>query len=177
MEFYQIKSIEEFDSGERIILDFAEKINEDEGVLAGNSSELFALFLSENRESDGYEKREFRVNLGSLHQYVLLKDNKTKYLGEVIPTDSIAVYSNNGNERFLKVARVKREFRPLLRIELLNESKTCSIYCQNATTVHFVTEKGVKTLNNLSTSDKILCAKLRSARHQGQSIEEYLLEL
>ena len=78
-----IFSIDSSGVGERVCIDLIERLEVGEGMIIGSNASLLALVHGETIESHFVPTRPFRVNAGSIHSYVLMSDNSTKYLSAV----------------------------------------------------------------------------------------------
>ena len=175
MEFVNSKIAEIIDMGEgtRVEVDFIDILGENEGILVGDTARGYFLVLAETRATETYPPRPFRVNAGSIHQYICVKDGETKYLSELRSGDRVLVTDGKG-ERYVTVGRVKIEKREFLHIKLENGT-TATL--QKADSVH-VSGKGVALhLLECKEGDEISAALSESvARHKGKAIEEQIEE-
>ncbi len=161
-------------TGVRVELDFIDALSEEEGILIGNTCKGFVKAMSENREVDTYPRRVFRVNAGALHQYVYMRDGVTKYLAEVEPGDELTVFSPDGF-RTASVGRVKKEKRPLWRIELENG---ISATVQEADSVYLEGSGSSSAFTGLSEGDSLASYPAEPCgRHKGEAVAEYIEEL
>jgi 3-dehydroquinate synthase class II len=175
MELVESKIVEITDMGDgsRAELDFIDILNEDEGVLVGNTGAGYILVLAETRSTDTYPPRPFRVNVGSIHQYVYVGNDVTRYVSEIKPGDKILV-TNGISERMIAVGRVKIERRPIKRVVLDN---SISASLQNADSI-FVKEKNTAAhfieLQCESSIASFLSGNV--ARHKGEAVDEFIIE-
>lgn len=175
MELAESKIVEIMDMGEgtRAEIDFIDMLNEDEGVMIGNTGAGFLLVLAETRSTDTYPPRPFRVNVGSIHQYVYVGNNTTKYVSEIMPGDKVVV-TNGVSERMVAVGRIKIERRPIKRIVLENTISASlqaadSIFLKgNDAVVHFIELQCESTVASFLSDS--------TARHKGEAVDEFIIE-
>ncbi|SEA78210.1 3-dehydroquinate synthase II [Thalassobacillus cyri] len=174
-EFLEVMKIEEVGEGMRVCLDFIDILQPQDGVYVGNTGYGYVKVLSENRESENYPPRPFRINCGSFHQY-LYQENKTHYLHELNPGEKINVEGEQ-EERELSLGRVKIEKRPFVRVECQSEEGTVSVTLQKTTSVHVLEEnKGEISMEDLEIGHRILCLKDKPGRHLGEQVDEVIVE-
>ncbi|KAB8137672.1 3-dehydroquinate synthase [Gracilibacillus oryzae] len=174
----EVVAMESIGEGTRVCLDFVDKLQPTEGILVGNTGHGYLLVLAENRTTDTYPARPFRVNAGAIHQYALTDEGKTSYLAELKPGDQIAVMSAEGKKRNIAIGRVKMEKRPFLRIVLKSEGAVISATLQDADSVHVLGHDGSeKQVLDLQQGDRIMIVKDQPGRHLGEKIEEEIIEL
>ena len=158
----------------RVELDFIDALSEEEGILIGNTCLGFVKAMSENRQVETYPRRVFRVNAGALHQYVYTVGGAVKYLAEVEPGDLISVFSESG-VRSVCVGRVKKEQRPLWRLELENG---ISATVQEADSVYLAGEEEAAAFVGLKEGDVLVSYPQEPCgRHKGEAVEEFIEEL
>ena len=58
-------------------------------MLIGSRASFFFLVHSETVPSEYIPTREFRVNAGAMHSYILGEDGKTRYLSELKASDKV----------------------------------------------------------------------------------------
>lgn len=175
--YLEVISITEIGEGMRACIDFVDVLQPEDGVYVGNTGHGYIKVLSENRASDGYPSRPFRINCGAFHQYVIQKD-KTYYLHEIKPGESLYI-SDAKTEKSIPVGRVKIEKRPLLRIECKHgeTGQIISATLQKSTSVHVLEEtKGEACILDIKTGDKISCILDEPGRHLGEQITEEIIE-
>lgn len=159
--------------GTRVEIDFIDVLTEDEGILVGNTARGYVRVLAENRETETYPPRPFRVNAGAIHQYIYIGNNKTKYLSEIKPGDSIYV-TDGTKERQVTVGRVKIEKRDFIRIAFASD---VSATLQKADSIFIAGKEGAVHL--LDIEEGIQVETLHDqmiARHKGEMIEESICE-
>lgn len=175
MELAESKIVEMLDMGDgtRAELDFIDILNEDEGVLVGNTGSGFVLVLAETRSTDTYPPRPFRVNIGAIHQYIYIGDDVTKYVSEIKPGDKVLV-TNGVSERMVAVGRIKIEKRPIKRIVLENSISASlqvadSIFLKGKNTAaHFIELQCDNTIASYLSDN--------TARHKGEAVNEFIIE-
>lgn len=173
--YCEVVSIKPIGEGLRVCIDFVDALSPDEGVMVGNTGHGYILLLSENIATETYPARPFRVNAGALHQYLLLEGEETCYLSELMPGDSVPVYSRD-TKRTVSVGRVKIERRNLLRIECKVDDKVISCTVQTSDSIHFLGEDNPIDAPSLKVGDKISCVIDQPGRHLGKRKEEYIDE-
>lgn len=173
--FLEVTGIKEIGDGMRVCIDFVDILDQHDGLYVGNTGHGYIKVLSENRQSDGYPPRPFRINCGSYHQY-LYQNEKTTYLHEVHPGNKLIV-TDEQSEKSIPVGRVKIEKRPFIRVECKNGDSITSATLQNSTSVYLVEEtKGEIPIIDLSLGDRIACIEDTPGRHLGEKIEEIIIE-
>ncbi len=169
----KIKEIRDMGVGSRVEIDFVDILDEDEGVLVGDTARGFFLVLAETRETDTYPPRPFRVNAGSIHQYIYVDDGKTKYLSELRSGDTVLV-TNTHEERYVSVGRVKIEKREFIHVVLEND---ITATLQKADSVHIAGEKGALHLIESTIGDDVVFIESdKIARHKGEAVQEEIIE-
>ena len=173
LEIVEIESIETGHVGERICIDFIGLLNKGEGVITGSSSKMMGLIHGETIESEFVPTRPFRVNAGPVHAYILMADDRTKYLSELKSGDSLKVIDFRGNTRELTVGRVKIETRPLILFKLLHQNTFRSnMFVQQAETVRLVRPNGIPlSATEAIIGDNILAKVEKMGRHVGTIIQ------
>jgi len=148
-----------------------------EGILTGNTSSCLFLVHSESVKNPYVNTRPFRVNAGAVHAYVLVPNNKTKYLSELKSGDEILIVDYKGDTHISYVGRVKIEKRPMLFISTIYKDKEFSIILQNAETIRLVKKNGSPiSVVDLKKGDRVLAYIHFQARHFGIKIDETIIE-
>ncbi|WP_082235367.1 3-dehydroquinate synthase II [Halobacillus massiliensis] len=174
-EFVEITKIEEIGDGMRVCLDFIDILKPTDGVYVGNTGHGYVKVLAENRESDGYPPRPFRLNCGSFHQY-LYQEEKTYYLHELQPGKKLKI-TDEESEREIAIGRVKIEKRPFVRVEAGRGEQTISATLQKSSSVHLMEESdGEISILDLKEGQKILALLDKPGRHLGEKIDEVIVE-
>lgn len=172
----EVISIESIGVGSRVCIDLIDKLDPIEGVLIGNTGHGYIQVLSENRTTETYPARSFRVNCGAIHQYVSIGENKTTYLAEVKPGLELPIIKN-GQIRKVAVGRVKVEKRKFLRLVCQVDDIHISATLQDSDSVHVVADDGKpKAVIDLKPGDRIQCVPDQPGRHLGEKIEEEITE-
>ena len=170
-------SIEGLGEGTRVCLDFIDVLEKDEGVLVGNTGHGYALLLAECWSSKTYPPRPFRVNVGAIHQYLLMDGDKTCYLSDIKPGMKVAVWKVDGTCRLVAVGRVKVEKRELVRVIFNLEGGEISVTVQESDSIRFLSSGKTIQMMNLNIGDEVLSCMDTPGRHIGERIEEYIQEL
>ncbi|MCP3029866.1 3-dehydroquinate synthase II [Halobacillus sp. A1] len=174
-EFVKITKIEEVGEGMRVCLDFIDNLNPSDGLYVGNTGHGYIKVLAENRESDGYPPRPFRINCGAFHQYLYQK-TKTYYLHELTPGEKL-ILTDEKIEREISIGRVKTEKRPFVRVEGEIGGRTISATLQQSSSVYLMEEsEGEIPLLQLKTGHKVLGLMDKPGRHLGEQIDEVIEE-
>ncbi len=173
--YLEVTEITEIGEGMRVCIDFVDVLSESDGLFVGNTGEGYIKVLSENRHSEGYPPRPFRINCGSFHQYIYQED-KSNYLHEIEPGVGLII-AGEDEKKSVPVGRVKMEKRPLIRVVCSDGNKTISATLQKSTSV-FVTTEAHPAVNilDLKTGDRILCQTDKPGRHLGKQIDEIIVE-
>ncbi|WP_182200826.1 3-dehydroquinate synthase II [Paraliobacillus salinarum] len=174
----EVMSITSIGLGSRVCIDVVDVLDSLEGIAVGNTGSGYLFVLSENRTTETYPPRVFRVNGGALHQYIYLGEGKTTYLSEMKPGQVIPVWSEDG-ERKIAIGRVKVEKRPFLRVvcKVEGTNQEISATLQEADSVHVRMVNGeAKAVLNLQVGDQLACIPDEPGRHLGEKIEEEIRE-
>src|SRR5690606_41463764 len=123
--YLEVISITEIGEGMRACIDFVDVLQPEDGLYVGNTGHGYIKVLSENRASDGYPPRPFRINCGAFHQYVIQKD-KTYYLHEIKPGETL-YKSDAKTEKTNQVRRLKIKKMIQLRNECKNKENCTNI--------------------------------------------------
>lgn len=175
-QFYQITEIKEIGEGMRVCIDFVDILQPEEGLYAGNTGHGYIRVLSENRKSEGYPARPFRLNAGAFHQY-LYQSAKTRYLAELTPGEQLKI-TNGSSEREVAIGRVKIEKRLLLRVTCKKEDHIISATLQKSSSIWLIEkENGQTPLQQLKEGDYIACLPDEPGRHLGEKIDEVIIEI
>jgi 3-dehydroquinate synthase II len=174
----KVTSIESGGFGERVCIDLIERLKEGEGIMVGSTSNALCLVHGETLESEFVPSRPFRVNVGAIHSYILMKDDVTKYLSELISGEKVKITNYDGNERYASIGRIKIERRPFLKISYSNEQIKGQIILQQAETVRLIDNLGrAVSVTNIKIGDKILVMQDSRMRHIGNAIEGEMSEI
>jgi 3-dehydroquinate synthase II len=174
----KITKVLDVGNGERACIDTASRLSVGEGLLVGSRASFFFLVHSETIPSEYIPTREFRVNAGAIHSYVLGDDGKTRYLSELKAADHVRMVTNEGDSREVVIGRVKIERRPLVMIEASVAGESGTIMLQKAETIRLMRSDGVPiSVTDLKVGDEIMIhVAPGKARHFGGEIDEFILE-
>ncbi|SHM66705.1 3-dehydroquinate synthase II [Gracilibacillus kekensis] len=173
----EIIRTESIGEGSRVCLDFVDHLEPTEGILLGNTGHGYLFVLAENRTTDTYPARPFRINSGAIHHYVLKESSKTAYLAELKPGDKITVLNAKGETRQVALGRVKIEKRPLMRIVARISNMEVSVTLQEADSVHLLSANyKEKQAISLVEGDRVLVQLDQPGRHLGEKIDEEIIE-
>ena len=179
LEEVEIVSVEPLGMGDRVVVDTSSILKPGEGVLVGNSASGMFLVYNENVENPYCDPRPFRVNAGGVHAYILLPEDKTKYLCELKSGMDILIVNEAGDTKKAIVGRAKIEKRPMILVIARKKDKNFSVILQNAETIRLTKKDGKYiSVTKLKKGDKVL-AYVRDdnyGRHFGQKIKEDILE-
>ena len=164
--------------GERACVDTTSTLNVGEGMLVGSMSSFFFLVHSETISSEYIPTRQFRVNAGAIHSYILGGDDKTRYLSELKSGDTVQIVDCKGSRRVVTVGRVKIERRPLVMVVAKTGDEEGSVMLQKAETVRLVKPDStpVAATGIKEGDDLLVHLAARKGRHFGGSIDEFILE-
>jgi len=168
----RITEIKPLRSGARICIDTCDLMKEGEGMLLGCQSSGLFLIQAETEENPFVAPRPFRVNAGSIAQYLLTQGGKTKYLSELRIGDEVLIVDRNGGNRVTNICRTKIEWRPLLLVEAEFNNKKFKTIVQNAETIRLVTKDGTKSVKELAKRDEVLVHIQEGGRHFGRLVKE-----
>jgi 3-dehydroquinate synthase II len=165
-------------NGERVCIDTASQLSVGEGMLIGSRASFFFLVHSETVPSEYIPTREFRVNAGAIHSYVLGDEGKTRYLSELKASDKVRTVSNDGSSRQVVIGRVKIERRPLMMIEAVADGEQGTVMLQKAETIRLIRPDGSPvSVTDIKPGDEVLVHVTRNkARHFGGEVDEFILE-
>jgi len=173
----EVTNVKVLGSGERACVDTCNIMGLGEGMLVGNSPKMLFLVQSESMEVEYCATRPFRVNAGAVHSYVLLPEEKTKYLLELASGDEALSVNHKGETKKVIVGRNKVENRPLVLIEAKVGAQIGAVILQNAETIRVIITGGKSiSVSELKKGDKILVKIGEAGRHFGQAIKEKILE-
>ncbi len=173
-----VKGVKLVGEGSRVCVDTIETLNPSEGMLVGSFSSFLFLVHAEVYSSKFTSPRPFRVNAGAVHSYILVDEEKTKYLSEIKSGDKVLISDSAGNARITFVGRSKLERRPMVLIMAESEGRFGTVILQYAETVLLVGEKGEPiSVTEIKEGDKILAMVSEPAgRHFGLKVEEEIKE-
>ena len=148
-------------------------------MLVGNSSAFTFLVHAETEHNDYVAARPFRVNAGGVHAYVMLPDDRTRYLEELSAGDEMLIVEADGSSSLAVVGRVKVEVRPMLYVEAetVDGKASGATFLQNAETIRLVRPDGSPvSVVELKSGDEVLCHTDQAGRHFGMRISEGIQE-
>lgn len=174
----EVVEVENVGMGERACVDTVTILNIGEGLLVGNTAQLFFLIHNESVGSAFTSPRPFRVNAGAVHCYVMMPNFSTKYLSELSAGMRVLVVSSNGRTRVASIGRVKIERRPLKLVKAKAKDVEGSVILQDAETIRLIKSDGSPTsITEIKPGDEIIAyySELK-ARHFGKTINEFIIE-
>ncbi|MDR3291724.1 MAG: 3-dehydroquinate synthase II [Methanobrevibacter sp.] len=172
-----ITDIKSLSSGDRVCIDTSSILNIGEGMLIGSYSKAMFLIHSETLESEYVASRPFRVNAGPVQAYIMVPNNKTRYLSELETGDEVLAVDKNGKTRTVIIGRIKIEKRPLMLIEAECDDLKIKTLVQNAETIRLVNSDGNPvSVCELKVGDKVKVFVDDNARHFGIAINETIIE-
>ena len=172
-----VTEVEETGSADRVCVDTASMLEDDEGMLVGSMSRGLFFVHAETADSPYVASRPFRVNAGAVHAYVRTPDGGTKYLSELRSADEVQVVDTDGNTREAIVGRVKIEKRPMFRVQAeTEEGDRIETLLQNAETIKIATKDGRKAVTDLEVGDELKVFYEDTARHFGEAVDESIIE-
>jgi len=165
-------------NGERACIDTASQLNVGEGLLIGSTAGLFFLVHSETVPSEYIPTREFRVNAGAIHSYILGGDGKTRYLSELKASDKVTTVTGIGDSREVVVGRVKIERRPLVMVEAIADDQVGTAMLQKAETIRLIRADGTPvSVTDLKVGEEVMVHMSKSkGRHFGGEVDEFIVE-
>jgi len=165
-------------TGERACIDTASQLSVGEGLLIGSRASLFFLVHSETVPSEYIPTREFRVNAGAIHSYILGGEEKTRYLSELKASDKVMTVRSDGRSRQVVVGRVKIERRPLVMVEAEADGETGTAMLQKAETIRLIRADGTPvSVTDLKVGEEVMVHMSKNkARHFGGEVDEFILE-
>ena len=179
LQTVRITAVQPVSMSDRCCIDTTSLLPPGEGLLVGNSADAMFLVHNENVPSPYCAARPFRVNAGAVHAYILLPENRTRYLAELVSGDELLSCDPHGNTRVVAVGRNKIERRPMLLVTAQdNAGREVSLILQNAETVRLTAADGSpRPVTTLQPGDTVLAALFtQTGRHFGQAVEESIRE-
>lgn len=173
----RIEATEPVGVADRVCVDTTAMLRPGQGLLAGDAASALFLVYNENVASPYCDKRPFRVNVGAVHAYVRLPEDKTGYLAEVKAGTQVLICDPKGNTFPLAVGRAKIEKRPMLLIRGQVGKKPISLVMQNAETIRLTAVSGEPlSVTKLKAGDEVLAYVEEGGRHFGVSVKETITE-
>jgi 3-dehydroquinate synthase II len=175
---FKIASTEILGIGSRVCVDTTSILAPGQGMLAGDASNAMFLVYNENVASPYCDPRPFRVNVGAVHAYIKLPDNKTNYVGELKSGSQVLVCDPKGNTQIVYVGRAKIERRPMLLVRAQYQKRQITLVMQNAETIRLTGAGGQPvSITKLKPGDQVLGFVEESCgRHFGVKIKESICE-
>jgi 3-dehydroquinate synthase II len=164
--------------GDRVCVDTISQLSVGEGMLVGSRANFFFLVHSESVPTEYIPTRPFRVNAGALHSYLLVDEQRTRYLSELESGDKVMVVGVDGRRRETVVGRVKIERRPMIFVEAEVENDRASVILQKAETIRLVRPNGEAVgVMGLKVGEEVLVHLNKiKARHLGGEVDEFVIE-
>jgi len=174
----EVVAVEEAGSADRVCVDTATLMDDDEGLLVGSMSRGLLFVYAETADSPYVDPRPFRVNAGAVHAYLRVSGGETRYLSELESGDEVLVADTAGNTRSAVVGRVKIERRPMFRVAVTvaGEDDRVETLVQNAETIKVATEDGRTAVTDLEAGDRVRLLYEPTGRHFGTAVEERIIE-
>lgn len=178
LEKVKITKIEQTWLCDRCCLDTWNILEPGRWMLVWNTSNAFFLVYNENVESPYCDPRNFRVNAWAVHAYILLPDNKTKYIWELKSWEPLLTCNEKGETMQAVLWRNKIEIRPMLEIEAVSESgRTVSLLMQNAETIRLTSPNWKPiSITHMKKGDTVMAYFQDWWRHFWQFIKETIDE-
>lgn len=86
--------------------------------------------------------------------------------------DEVLIVDRQGNSRSANIGRVKIEKRPMVLVEAEADGRKIKTITQNAETIRFVTDDGVRPITELKPNDQVLVRMQEGGRHFGVKVEK-----
>jgi 3-dehydroquinate synthase II len=188
----EVVDVERVGSADRVCVDTASLLDDDEGMLVGSMSRGLVFVHAETADSPYVSPRPFRVNAGAVHAYARAPGGETSYLSELESGDSVLVVDLDGGTREAVVGRAKIEHRPMFRVRVAVAADAASdggeddrddadrdefeTLLQNAETVKVATPDGPTAVTDLAAGDRIRVFYEPTARHFGEAVEGRIVE-
>ncbi len=174
----KVTKIVDVGNGERACIDTASQLTVGEGLLIGSRASFFFLVHSETVPSEYIPTREFRVNAGAIHSYVLGEDGKTRYLSELKASDKVRTVTSDGRSRQV----VDRQGQD--REEAAHDDRGVgrrgagTVMLQKAETIRLIRPDGSPvSVTDIKVGDEVLVHVTQNkARHFGGEVDEFILE-
>lgn len=170
-----VTKVEHIGMGERACIDTCSLLAQDEGCLIGSFSTGMFLSCSETHPLPYMPTRPFRWNAGAVHSYVLVPDNRTRYVSELAAGQPILVVRSTGEVREVRIGRVKIERRPLISVSATApDGRTINVIAQDDWHVRLLGPGGsVNNVTDLVPGDRLLGYAPKESRHVGLPITEF----
>ncbi|MBU9764885.1 3-dehydroquinate synthase II family protein [Mycobacterium sp. TNTM28] len=170
-----VTGVEHIGMGDRACIDTCSLLETDEGCLIGSFASGMFLSCSETHPLPYMPTRPFRWNAGAVHSYVLVPDNRTRYVSELRAGQPILAVRSDGTAREVRIGRVKIERRPLLSITATAPNgATVNVITQDDWHVRLLGPGGtVNNVTELKAGDRLLGCVPVESRHVGLPITEF----
>ncbi|MXP23236.1 3-dehydroquinate synthase II family protein [Gordonia sp. HNM0687] len=170
-----VTKVEHIGMGERACIDTCSLLAKDEGCLIGSFSTGMFLSCSETHPLPYMPTRPFRWNAGAVHSYVLVPDNRTRYVSELQAGQPILAVRSTGEVREVRIGRVKIERRPLISVTATtSDGRVVNVIAQDDWHVRLLGPGGsVNNVTDLKPGDKLLGHAPPESRHVGLPITEF----
>ncbi|RPA02604.1 3-dehydroquinate synthase II family protein [Gordonia sp. OPL2] len=170
-----VTKVEHIGMGERACIDTCSLLEKDEGCLIGSFSTGMFLSCSETHPLPYMPTRPFRWNAGAVHSYVLVPDNRTRYVSELQAGQPILAIRSTGEVREVRIGRVKIERRPLISVSATApDGRKVNVIAQDDWHVRLLGPGGsVNNVTDLKPGDKLLGYAPEESRHVGLPITEF----
>ncbi|MGV9712536.1 3-dehydroquinate synthase II family protein [Gordonia sp. NPDC003424] len=170
-----VTGVEHIGMGERACIDTCSLLEKDEGCLIGSFSTGMFLSCSETHPLPYMPTRPFRWNAGAVHSYVLVPDNRTRYVSELQVGQPILAIRSTGEVREVRIGRVKIERRPLISISATApDGRKVNVIAQDDWHVRLLGPGGsVNNVTDLRPGDTLLGYAPVESRHVGLPITEF----
>ena len=172
---FVVTGIEHIGMGDRACIDTCSLLETDEGCLIGSFAGGMFLSCSETHPLPYMPTRPFRWNAGAVHSYVLVPDNRTRYVSELRAGQPILAVRSDGTAREVRIGRVKIERRPLLSITATAPGgATVNVITQDDWHVRLLGPGAtVNNVTELKAGDRLLGCVPVESRHVGLPITEF----
>ncbi|MEE3849405.1 3-dehydroquinate synthase II family protein [Gordonia sp. LSe1-13] len=170
-----VTKVEHIGMGERACIDTCSLLEKDEGCLIGSFSTGMFLSCSETHPLPYMPTRPFRWNAGAVHSYVLVPDNRTRYVSELQAGQPILAIRSTGEVREVRIGRVKIERRPLISVTATTaDGRVVNVIAQDDWHVRLLGPGGsVNNVTDLKPGDTLLGYAPPESRHVGLPITEF----
>ncbi|UWG47260.1 3-dehydroquinate synthase [Halanaeroarchaeum sp. HSR-CO] len=177
LEYAEVIEVEPAGSADRVCVDTATIMDDDEGMLVGSMSRGLFFVYAETAESPYVASRPFRVNAGAVHAYARTPAGDTKYLAELKSGDEVQIVDTAGNTREAVVGRAKIERRPMFRVRArAADGDEFETLLQNAETIKVETRDGRRAITDLEVGDEVCVFRQSGGRHFGEAVDERIIE-
>ncbi|WP_099022192.1 3-dehydroquinate synthase II family protein [Mycolicibacterium palauense] len=170
-----VGGVEHIGMGDRACIDTCSLLESDEGCLIGSFAGGMFLSCSETHPLPYMPTRPFRWNAGAVHSYVLVPENRTRYVSELRAGQPILAVRSDGTAREVRIGRVKIERRPLLSVTATTpQGDTVNVITQDDWHVRLLGPGGtVNNVTDLKPGDRLLGYLPTESRHVGLPITEF----